>query len=51
MGASYTFTKTASANLREKNDAWNSAIGGFFAGSMMGLRGTDIGGFTIWMEC
>jgi len=38
MGASYSFAKTASANLREKNDSWNPAIGGFFAGSMMGLK-------------
>ncbi|KAF2814048.1 uncharacterized protein BDZ99DRAFT_436772 [Mytilinidion resinicola] len=38
MGASYAFAKTASANLREKNDSLNSAIGGFFAGSMMGLK-------------
>lgn len=40
MGASYEFTKNASANLREKDDAYNPAIGGFFAGTMMGLRCT-----------
>ncbi len=32
------FTKTAAANLREKDDAWNAAIGGFFGGTMVGLR-------------
>lgn len=39
-GGAYEFTKTASANLRQKNDAYNSAIGGFFGGSMLGLRCT-----------
>ncbi|KAI9703980.1 MAG: hypothetical protein M1820_005762 [Bogoriella megaspora] len=38
MGASYEFFKNASANLREKNDSLNPTIGGFFAGSMVGLR-------------
>ncbi|KAK5114334.1 hypothetical protein LTR62_002586 [Meristemomyces frigidus] len=38
MGGAYEFTKCASANLREKDDAYNPAIGGFFAGTMMGLR-------------
>jgi hypothetical protein len=38
MGGSYEFFKCASANLREKDDAYNPAIGGFFAGSMLGLR-------------
>ncbi|QDS77870.1 hypothetical protein FKW77_000262 [Venturia effusa] len=37
MGASYAFASTVSGNLRQKNDAWNSAIGGFFGGSMIGL--------------
>lgn len=32
------FTKDASANLRQKDDAYNSAIGGAFAGSMLGLK-------------
>lgn len=40
MGGAYAFTKTVSANLRQKEDAWNTAIGGFFGGSMIGLRGT-----------
>ncbi|KAK3055876.1 hypothetical protein LTR09_003110 [Extremus antarcticus] len=38
MGGSYEFFKCASANLREKDDAYNSSIGGFVAGSMLGLR-------------
>ncbi|KAK5149844.1 hypothetical protein LTR04_006947, partial [Oleoguttula sp. CCFEE 6159] len=38
MGGSYAFAKTAAANLRRKDDSWNPAIGGFFAGSMLGLR-------------
>jgi len=37
MGASYAFTKTVSSNLRQKDDAWNTAVGGLFAGSMIGL--------------
>lgn len=40
MGGAYEFAKTASANLREKDDAYNSALGGFLAGTMMGLRCT-----------
>ena len=36
MGGSYEFAKTASANLREKDDALNSAVGGFLAGNMLG---------------
>jgi len=38
MGGTYAFLKDASANLREKEDTWNSAIGGFFAGAIVGLR-------------
>lgn len=38
MGAAYTFTTAASANLRQKQDAYNTAIGGFFGGAMVGLR-------------
>ena len=40
MGGAYEFTKNASANLREKDDAWNPTFGGFFAGTMLGLRCT-----------
>jgi len=39
VGASFEFTKFASANLREKDDSLNAAIGGFLAGGIMGLRG------------
>ena len=38
MGGAYMFTKDAAANLRKKDDSYNSAIGGAFAGSMLGLR-------------
>ena len=38
MGGTYEFAKIASANLREKDDSWNTAIGGFLAGSVMGLK-------------
>lgn len=38
MGGAYEFTKCASANLREKEDTLNPTIGGFVAGSMLGLR-------------
>ncbi|KAL8693996.1 MAG: hypothetical protein Q9218_001295 [Villophora microphyllina] len=38
IGGTYEFARTASANLREKNDAYNNAIGGFLGGSVVGLR-------------
>ncbi|KAI1917412.1 hypothetical protein LOZ39_000404 [Ophidiomyces ophidiicola] len=38
MGGAYEFVKTASANLREKEDHWNATWGGFFAGAAMGLK-------------
>jgi len=37
-GASFEFTRCASANLREKDDHWNHAVGGFVAGAVLGLR-------------
>ena len=37
-GGTFEFARTASANLREKNDSWNPAIGGFLAGGVLGLR-------------
>jgi hypothetical protein len=40
-GASFEFTRCASANLREKDDHWNHAIGGFVAGATIGLRSKD----------
>lgn len=36
VGASHAFTAAAAANLREKNDSWNPAIGGFFSGAVLG---------------
>ena len=38
MGGTYEFVKFASANLREKNDSINPAIGGFFSGAVLGLK-------------
>jgi hypothetical protein len=38
MGGSYEFFRYAAANLRQKDDSYNPAIGGFVAGSVMGLR-------------
>jgi hypothetical protein len=37
MGGTYEFTRLASANLREKDDSYNSAIAGFLAGSVLGI--------------
>ena len=38
VGAAYSFTRAASANLREKDDHWNATIGGFFGGAVGGLK-------------
>jgi len=38
MGGTYQFITTATANLREKQDPWNQFLGGFSAGSFIGLR-------------
>ncbi|KAF4637935.1 hypothetical protein G7Y89_g165 [Cudoniella acicularis] len=38
IGGAFEFTRNASANLREKDDSINPAIGGFLAGAVMGLR-------------
>ena len=40
VGGAYTFTTLATSNLRQKNDTWNTAIGGFAGGACLGLRGT-----------
>jgi len=37
MGGSFQFASTATANLREKNDFINHAVGGACAGSLVGL--------------
>ncbi|KAK6842764.1 hypothetical protein PG990_005301 [Apiospora arundinis] len=36
--AVYMFVKDASANLREKDDTWNTTLGGFFGGGILGLK-------------
>ncbi|KAJ6189545.1 hypothetical protein N7519_004453 [Penicillium mononematosum] len=41
MGGTYEFIKTASANLREKEDHYNVALGGFFSGAILGLRANN----------
>ncbi|KAL8735557.1 MAG: hypothetical protein Q9166_000725 [cf. Caloplaca sp. 2 TL-2023] len=38
IGGTYEFAQIAAANLREKDDAWNPAIGGFFGGGIVGFR-------------
>jgi len=38
MGATYSLAKSASANLREKDDFINPALGGFLAGAIMGTK-------------
>lgn len=38
VGGTYAFVRTASANLRQKEDPYNQAIGGFCAGSLLGFR-------------
>lgn len=39
VGGVFEFARSAAANLREKNDHYNASIGGFFAGSILGVRG------------
>ncbi|KAK7753321.1 hypothetical protein SLS62_004611 [Diatrype stigma] len=38
LGTTYKFSKSATANLREKDDYLNTSVGAFLAGSTMGLR-------------
>ncbi|KAF3283617.1 hypothetical protein TWF970_000795 [Orbilia oligospora] len=38
VGGTYAFIKDASANLRETDDPWNAALGGFFGGALLGIR-------------
>jgi len=42
VGGSYQFVKLASANLREKEDPYNTLIGGLVGGSFLGLRGGTV---------
>jgi hypothetical protein len=37
-GGTYAFVRCFSANIREVDDSWNAAYGGFLAGSIQGLR-------------
>ena len=37
-GGAFGAGTAAAANLREKDDSWNPAIGGFFAGAILGMR-------------
>ncbi|CAK7208716.1 hypothetical protein SCUCBS95973_000196 [Sporothrix curviconia] len=37
VGGVFEFSRVATANLRQKNDAYNTAVGGFLAGSVFGL--------------
>lgn len=39
MGGTYAFVRAASANLRQVEDPWNTAVAGFSAGALLGLRG------------
>lgn len=48
MGGAYEFTKNAAANLRQKDDAYNPAMGGFMAGTMLGLRCTTTACTVEW---
>ena len=38
MGGAFEFSRLAAANLREKDDSWNPAIGGFFGGAVAGMK-------------
>lgn len=38
MGGAFEFSQLAAANLREKDDSWNPAIGGFFGGAVAGMK-------------
>lgn len=38
VGGIYELVKFSSANLRERDDALNTAFGGFLAGTVLGLR-------------
>jgi hypothetical protein len=38
VGGIYELVRFSSANLREKDDALNTAYGGFLAGTVLGLR-------------
>lgn len=39
VGGAFEFTRNAAANLRQKKDHYNAGIGGFLAGSILGMKG------------
>jgi len=39
LGGAFSFAESMSANVRQRNDAWNTAIGGAAAGLVVGARG------------
>jgi hypothetical protein len=41
-GITYVFTRNVTANLREKDDAYSSALGGLFAGAIVGVKGRTV---------
>ncbi|KAK3376761.1 hypothetical protein B0T24DRAFT_677626 [Lasiosphaeria ovina] len=48
VGGVYEFSHRAAANLRAKDDHYNNAIGGFLAGSILGIRSGRIPGVLGW---
>jgi hypothetical protein len=40
VGAAYQFSKDVTGNLRQKDDCYNEAVGGFFAGLGVGAART-----------
>jgi hypothetical protein len=38
VGGTFEFTRVAAANLREKDDHLNSALGGFASGAILGMQ-------------
>jgi uncharacterized protein (DUF697 family) len=40
VGGTFEFTRVAAANLREKDDHFNTALGGFAAGAILGMQST-----------
>lgn len=48
IGGTFEFTRIAAANLREKEDSYNQAIGGFFAGGIVGFRSMYLRDEAAW---
>ncbi len=47
FGGVFEFATAASANLREKDDHWNHAVGGFLGGAILGVRSMHISASTL----